>query len=101
VTHPFHPLFGRVFVLVDLRLNWGESRVCLHDEDGALFSLPTGWTDAGPIDVFAVVAAGRCPFPTTALLELAALIDGLCDQRGYVTAVREITPCLLDGLRRL
>jgi len=36
VTHPFHPLFGREFVLVDLRLNWGENRVCLHDEDGAL-----------------------------------------------------------------
>jgi hypothetical protein len=73
VTHRFHPLFGREFEFVARRHNWGEDRVHLHDENGVLFSLPAGWTDAVPVDVFALVAAGRCPFTTTGLLELAGL----------------------------
>ncbi|WP_420893180.1 DUF5372 family protein, partial [Roseateles saccharophilus] len=24
VTHPFHPMFGKVFALVDRRHTWGE-----------------------------------------------------------------------------
>lgn len=31
VTHPFHPLFGQVFVLVTVHRNWGEERVYYHD----------------------------------------------------------------------
>ncbi|MCB1873320.1 MAG: hypothetical protein KDI49_15190 [Gammaproteobacteria bacterium] len=27
VTHPFHPLLGREFTLVDRRTTWGEDRV--------------------------------------------------------------------------
>jgi hypothetical protein len=50
VTHPFHPLAGRAFEFVEARQNWGEDRVVLHDEHGAVFSLPTGWTDAGAVD---------------------------------------------------
>jgi Family of unknown function (DUF5372) len=50
VTHPFHPLVGREFEFVEARQNWGEDRVVLHDEHGAVFSLPTGWTDAGAVD---------------------------------------------------
>lgn len=91
MTHPFHPWFGREFVFVEIRQNWGEDRVCLHAEDGALFSLPTGWTDAAPVDVFAVVAAGRCPFPTAALLELADLIDRN-DAQASTGLVKKITP---------
>ncbi|MGO8959192.1 MAG: DUF5372 family protein [Streptosporangiaceae bacterium] len=47
MTHPFHPPAGRDFEFVEHRQNWGEDRVHLHDEDGQLFSLPAGWTDAG------------------------------------------------------
>jgi len=42
VTHPFHPLSGRDFEVVAYRQNWGEDRVCLHDENGQLFSLSAG-----------------------------------------------------------
>jgi hypothetical protein len=35
-----HPLFSRDFEFVAHRHNWGEDRVHLHDENGALFSLP-------------------------------------------------------------
>jgi hypothetical protein len=77
VTHPFHPLRGLDFELVVCRQNWGEDRVHLHDENGVLFSLPAGWTDAAPADPFTVIAAGRCPFTTAGLLALADLADQL------------------------
>src|SRR5258707_15528444 len=64
VTHPFHPLSGREYELVEHRNNWGEDRVCVRDADGELFSLLTCWTDAAPPEPFVVVAAGRCPFTT-------------------------------------
>ncbi len=82
MTHRFHPLFGREFEFVARRQNWGEDRVHLHSEDGELFSLPAGWTDAAPVDAFVVIAAGRCPFTTTGLLELAELIDRARSQPG-------------------
>jgi len=74
VTHPFHPWLGREFVFVALRQTWGEDRVFFLDDGGALRSLPTGWTDAAPPDVFVVVAAGRSACRPEDLLELAELI---------------------------
>jgi hypothetical protein len=40
VTHPFHPLYGREFRLVDFRRAWGEDRVYFHTEHGELVRLP-------------------------------------------------------------
>ena len=40
VTHPFHPLHGRTFPLVDCRQTWGEDRVYFHDDSGQLARLP-------------------------------------------------------------
>jgi hypothetical protein len=92
VTHRFHPLFGRDFEFVVHRHNWGEDRVHLHDENGELFSLPAGWSDAAPVDPFVIVAEGRCPFTTEGLLALADLIDRLRAQRDDDEAVKRITP---------
>ena len=38
VTHPFHPLQGQQFVLVQVRLNWGEERVYYLDANDRLRS---------------------------------------------------------------
>ena len=92
MTHPFHPLAGRDFEFVEHRQNWGEDRVCLHDEDGQLFSLPAGWTDVAAADPFVVIAAGRCPFSTDGLLALADLADRLRAQRDGAGAVKRIMP---------
>ena len=92
VTHPFHPLYGCDFEFVAHRQNWGEDRVCLHDEDGQLFSLPAGWTDVVPADPFVVVAAGRCPFTAEGLLAVADLVDRSCQQRDAGRDVKTITP---------
>jgi hypothetical protein len=92
VTHPFHPLAGREFEFVEARQNWGEDRVVLHDEQGAVFSVPAGWTDAGAVDPFVVIAAGRCRFTMAGLIGLADVIDRLRAQPAGDAAVKRITP---------
>ena len=77
VTHRFHPWFGRELEFVVRRQSWGEDRVCVRDEHGQVRSLPAAWTDVVAADPFVVMAAGRCPFRVTDLLELADLVERL------------------------
>ena len=74
VTHPFHPLHGRTFRLVDCRQTWGEDRVYFHDESGQLARLPRQWTDVAPDDPTVVVGAGRAHFRYDDLCRLADLL---------------------------
>jgi hypothetical protein len=60
---------------VTFRQNWGEDRVWFHDNDGSLRSVPTSWTDAAPMNVFVMVAAGRSLFRVADLLELTQRIQ--------------------------
>lgn len=75
--HPFHPLCGQEFEFVSRRNNWGEDRVCFHDEHGELKSLPAAWTDVVEPDLFVTVAAGRSPFRVEDLLAVANLLSSL------------------------
>ena len=77
---------------VAYRQNWGEDRVHLHDENGELFSVPAGWTDVAPVDPFAVIADGRCPFTVDGLLALADLIGRLRSFPAADAAVKKIMP---------
>jgi hypothetical protein len=78
VTHPFYPLADREFVFIALRQTWGEDRVFFYDdEDGTVCSLPVGWTDAAPADVFVTVAAGRSPLRVEDLVVLRELVTEL------------------------
>lgn len=63
--------------MVGVRQNWSEDRVFFLDAEGSQFSLPVGWTDVAPVDVFVAVAAGRCAVRVDDLVALALLIDGL------------------------
>ena len=92
MTHPFHPLCGRDFEFVAYRQNWGEDRVHLREENGVLFSLPAGWTDAAAADPFVVIADGRCPFTTGGLLAVADLVDRFRARQDGTRDVKAITP---------
>ncbi len=94
MTHPFHPRFEQELELVKRRRNWRADRVYVFDPDGLLLSLPVEWTDVVPEDPFVVVAAGRSPFTTVGLLELADLVARLRAQRSpdAASAVQRITP---------
>lgn len=76
VTHPFHPLFGREFELLEYRQCWGEERVFYLDQQGDLRSLPAYWTSAAADDPLLVIAVGRSMFRVPDLLELVAMIRG-------------------------
>jgi hypothetical protein len=73
VTHPFHPLRGRKFELVDRRQTWGEDRVYYQDGD-QLKRMPSSWTSAAAPSLFRAISAGRALFQVEELLELATLI---------------------------
>jgi hypothetical protein len=81
VTHPYHPLFQQEFELVSYRQDWGEDRVWFQDKFGRLHSLPTSWTDAGAVDPFVALAAGRSLFRVADLIELAQQIGGWKSER--------------------
>ena len=75
-----------------VRHTWGEDRVFFFDEDGVQKSLPRGWTDAGDVDVFVAMAAGRSLLRTADLLALSEIIDGLRRGGSSQISVSEISP---------
>ena len=82
VTHPFHPLFGHKFELIEYRRAWGENRVYFLDLSGQLQHLPASWTDVAGEDPFVALAAGRSPFRVEELLRLSDLISRLRGKGG-------------------
>ena len=62
---------------MDYRQNWGEHRVYFLDAQGQLQSILASCTDAGPVDPFVELAAGRALFRFEDLLRLAELLEGL------------------------
>jgi hypothetical protein len=74
VTHPFHPLYGQQFEILNYRHNWGEYRVSFYETPEHVRSLPATWTSVAPADPSVVLAAGRAAFRVADLLPLSQLI---------------------------
>ena len=74
VTHPFHPLAGKIFNLVTRKLNWGEDRVMYYTDASRLRSMPTSWTSEADHDAFMAASAGRSYFRADDLMRLVALL---------------------------
>lgn len=74
ITHPFHPLFGQEFELLDRRQTWGEERVYGEDAQGRLKAFPLAWTSEAAVDPVLAIGAGRAYFRVSDLLELARLL---------------------------
>jgi hypothetical protein len=77
VTHPFHPWHGRRFEFVDCRQCWGGWRVFCYTPEGQLAYFPAAWTDAGPVDPFVVLSAGRAVVRVEDPLRLIELMEDL------------------------
>jgi len=63
--------------LLEYRKNWGEDRVYYYDAEGQLQSILASCTDAGGVDPFVEVAAGRSYFRYEDLLRLVDLLERL------------------------
>ncbi len=81
VTHPFHPLRGREFVLLTSVRRWNEERVYFEDEQGRAISLRAQWTSVFLPPPLVAIAAGRSAFRADDLLELARLLRELKPER--------------------
>ena len=85
ITHPFHPLRGQQFDLIEHRCIFAESYVYFPDEDGFLREVPALWTDFLPPDAFVERAAGRSPLHAGSLVELARLVEHLTQELDHET----------------
>ncbi|MCY3886414.1 MAG: DUF5372 family protein [Chloroflexi bacterium] len=77
MTHPFHPLHGREFDLIEMTWMAGTALVHYADDDGTLRTIRQAFTSAASVDPFVTVAAGRSAFRVADLLAVAALLDSL------------------------
>ena len=77
MTHPFHPLHGLEFELLEYHQAWGEDRVYFLDSSEQLQRLPASWTDVVGEDPFVAVAGGRSPLRMKELLQLVDLVARL------------------------
>ena len=99
MTHPFHPLHGREFELIETTSVLGVGLVHYTADDRTLRTIRQAFTSAAAVDPFVRVAAGRSAFRVSDLLALAALLDSLAgDDRtmresdGGAETVKEILP---------
>ena len=74
VTHPFHPLYGQQFEILNYRHNWGEYRVSFYETADHVRILPAAWTSLAPPDPSVVLAGGRAAFRVADLQQLSSLI---------------------------
>ena len=77
ITHPFHPLCGKQFDLIEHKCLFGESYLFFCHPSGHLRQIPAVWTDFLKTDTFVEVAAGRSTLHADFLLELAELLKQL------------------------
>ena len=75
ITHPFHPLSGKQFDLLEYRRLYSEGYVWFHDDCGQLRIIPAIWTDFVKADAFVEMGAGTSPLHTACLLELVELVQ--------------------------
>ena len=83
VTHPFHPLAGRKFELIERRQNWADDRVYVLTRKQETLRLPVSWTSLAPEDPFVSVADGRAHFRLDDLRALRTLVDTLLAGGGH------------------
>lgn len=77
ITHPFHPLAGKEYILITHKLNWGEDRVSFKDEEGTYHCIPAYWTDIIPPDPYERCGEIHSYFRINDLIELRDIVQKL------------------------
>ena len=60
ITHPFHPLNGRRFEVLETRFCWREERIYVIDGDGVMQRLRVTWTI---LETPSFAGVSSCPPP--------------------------------------
>ncbi|MBF0208675.1 MAG: hypothetical protein HQK53_17540 [Oligoflexia bacterium] len=74
IIHPFHPWYGKKFILIERKNNCGGDRLFFYDNSDNFVSLPTEWTSMAKEDPFIKISKGRSYFRFQDLLELCELV---------------------------
>ena len=81
VTHPFHPLRGKEFVVVSCSKAWGEDRVYYINSSGQIDNVPSEWTDLNSLDPFVAISAGRSRLRVAELEVMIRLVEAITGQK--------------------
>jgi hypothetical protein len=85
IVHPFHPLSGKEFEMIEYHNVWKRRCVSYVDDQGTMSSIPIEWTDAEGVDPFVEISCGRSHFRVTDLMRLVVLVadlDGTTTPKG-------------------
>ncbi|MCX9080887.1 MAG: DUF5372 family protein, partial [Candidatus Methanoperedens sp.] len=74
IIHPFHPLYGKEFEIIEIRYGWEEERVWFYKQDQKLENLPLAWTNLHPPDPYLDLEECHSPFRVEDLLQLSDII---------------------------
>ena len=77
VVHPFSPLNGKRYEVIEHMVTWGEDRVLCIDENGETRLILTSWTDYLPVDPFIQVSNGTADFKYDDLQLLAQFLRAI------------------------
>ena len=73
VTHPFHPLLGKQFLILKMRRVGGREVLSLFDEHNGTIALPREWTDQAPPSMVSSVLAQAPILHPACLIQLREL----------------------------
>ena len=73
VTHPFHPLLGKRFLILKMRRVGGREVLSLFDEHNGTIALPREWTDQAPPSMVSSVLAQAPILHPACLIQLREL----------------------------
>ena len=74
INHPFSPLYGKEYRLIERRNCWGEDRLLCFDEKGNTCLILKSWTDYLPPEPFVSASDGRVDFRFSDLADLNSLL---------------------------
>jgi len=79
VTHPFHPLLGKRFLVLKVRRIGRREVLSLFDEHKGTLALPREWTDHAP------------PSPCSSMLAQAPVLEVACliELRNLVSMIQK------------
>ena len=75
VTHPFHPLLGKRFLILKMRKVGGREVLSLFDEQTGTVTLPREWTDQALSSPYASVLKQAPILHVDYLLKLQELVQ--------------------------
>jgi hypothetical protein len=75
VTHPFHPLLGKRFLVLKVRRVGGREVLSLFEEGRGTLALARDWTDQAPPSAYSGVLDQPPILHAPCLLKLRELVD--------------------------